>query len=205
MFFYKSWISLMTVTWRISFSIWFCCHRYDPVTPDPFCNAPCYYKPHRQGRAKQSRCYAHCCLLVLETLMKTCLLSPRHDAIWRGQQRCVACTEQWGWTPESHQPPRFPDLSPPPPWLNTDIHHCKFVQWLGKFCNSICWGCLDEMYSMVYAANVKWFTNVLFLIPHVQVWGLAQIPMGKLLFPAQAPKSVSKNYKSEPCNCYQEF
>jgi len=43
----------------------------------------------------------------------------------------------------------------PPLSLRMDIHSYKFVKWHGKFCDSVFWGCLDEMCSMAYATNVS--------------------------------------------------
>lgn len=140
--FYRSCNSLLTTTCHSSFSIWVCCCGSDPVTPGPFCNPPHLCKPQRQCRASQSRCYTHCCLLLLETLRRTCWLSPRCGAGGHGLHGAVGLS--------TGEP-----AASTPPWLNTGIHCCESVQWHGKFSHSICWGCLDEMHSVGCTANVN--------------------------------------------------
>lgn len=144
--FYRSCNSLLTTTCHSLFSISVCCCGYDPVTPGPFCNPPHLCKLQRQCRASQSRCKAHCCKHWGKR-------APFSRAWCRGTRPAWSCGAGHGRATGLHTSLRC--LSPPLPWLNTDIHRCESVQRRGKFCHSICWGCLDEMYSVACAANVN--------------------------------------------------
>lgn len=99
----------------------------DLITPGPCDNPPQLCKPQRQWRARQSRNYTQCCLLLLETWRGTCPLSPRHDV-----PGDVASTEmwgwaQWGWAWENQQPPHFPALPFP---SSAMVKHWHSLLWI---------------------------------------------------------------------------